>query len=140
LYKSAALDNYVYNPIKMTLSEKVMEHKEFEAIVRQACESANLPTALAYFKSVADEGIAQAAESLVGQFALAEVEGEKRVYHVSLELNDQGVEEEYVEFVMNEGDDVVKFVAWFFDSQFDIKAKEVYQAAGKTYQQPKRSI
>jgi ribonucleotide monophosphatase NagD (HAD superfamily) len=117
-----------------------MEHKEFELVVREACQCGQLPAALAYFKSVADEDVAQAAESLVGQFALAEVEGERRVYHVSLELNDDGVEQEYVELVMNEDDDVVKFVAWFFDTQFGIKAKEVYQAAGKTYQQPKRSL
>jgi hypothetical protein len=31
------------------------------------------------------------------------------------------------------------FVAWFFFAQFDIKQKETYQAAGKTYKQPKRS-
>ena len=46
-------------------------------------------------------------------------------------------EQEFVEHVMNEGEHLVKFAAWFFESNFEIKAKEVYQAAGKTYQQPK---
>lgn len=73
-------------------------------------------------KSSEDEAIAEAAQSLSGQFALAEVEGEQRIYHVTTEVDEQGEEQEYVEHIMNEGDDVVKFVAWFFDG-FSISSK-----------------
>ncbi|TOB56313.1 hypothetical protein CGK03_20945, partial [Vibrio parahaemolyticus] len=40
--------------------------------------------------------------------------------------------------VMNEGDNMIKFAAWFFETFFEIKQKDTYMAAGKTYQQPKR--
>ncbi|MGD8110888.1 hypothetical protein ACQEXU_10315 [Vibrio sp. TRT 21S02] len=116
-----------------------MEHKEFETLVKSLCEKENLPQALELLKSSDDAEVAQAAESLAGQFALAEVEGEKRIYHVVLETNDQGEEQEFVEHIMNEGDDVIVFVAWFFDAMFEVKRKDTYQAAGKTYKQPKRN-
>ncbi len=116
-----------------------MQQNEFEALVKSLCEKENLPQALEQLKSIEDEEVSEVAESLTGQFALAEVEGEKRIYHVTVQLNDQGEEQEFVEHVMNEGDDVIKFVAWFFDANFDVKQKDTYQAAGKTYKQPKRS-
>lgn len=116
-----------------------MQQNEFEALVKQLCAQANLPQALELLKASDDEDIAQAAQSLTGQFALADVEGEQRIYHVTLQTDEQGVEQEYVEHIMNEGDDVVKFVAWFFEAMFEVKIKETYQAAGKTYKQPKRS-
>lgn len=116
-----------------------MLQADFEALVNALCENKNLPEALEVLKNHQDEEIAQAAKSLVGQFALAEVENEKRIYHVSLQENDQGEEEEFVEHVMNEGDDIIKFVAWFFYAMFDVKQKETYQVAGKTYKQPKRN-
>ncbi|WP_117233169.1 hypothetical protein [Vibrio maerlii] len=115
-----------------------MDQKEFEQLVKTLCEQTSLPQALDLLKQSADEEVAAAAESLTGQFALAEVEGEKRIYHVTLEADDNGEEQEYLEHVMNEGEHVIKFVAWFFDAQFGIKQKDTYQAAGKTYQQPKR--
>ncbi|WP_260260686.1 hypothetical protein [Vibrio intestinalis] len=116
-----------------------MEHKQFETLVKQLCEQPALPQALEILKSSEDQEVAEAANSLTGQFALAEVEGEQRIYHVSTLTNEQGEQEEFVEHVMNEGDDVIKFVAWFFDAMFEVKRKDTYQAAGKTYQQPKRS-
>ncbi|GLT18836.1 hypothetical protein GCM10007938_26180 [Vibrio zhanjiangensis] len=115
-----------------------MEHKEFSELVTALCKQENLPQALEMLKSCENEEVAQAALSLVGQFALAEVEGEHRIYHVTVEKNEQGEEQEYVEHIMNEGDDVICFVAWFFDVMFDVKRKDSYQAAGKTFQQPKR--
>lgn len=116
-----------------------MQQNEFEALVKSLCEKENLPQALEQLKASEDEEVSQVAESLTGQFVLAEVEGEKRIYHATVQLNDQGEEQEFVEHVMNEGDDVIKFVAWFFDANFDVKPKDTYQAAGKTYKQPKRS-
>ncbi|PMH43289.1 hypothetical protein BCU68_04195 [Vibrio sp. 10N.286.49.B3] len=116
-----------------------MQQNEFETLVKQLCEQGNLPQALEQLKVNEDQEIAQAAQSLTGQFALAEVEGETRVYHVTLEDDENGQEQEFVEHVMNEGEDVIKFIAWFFESMFDVKHKETYQAAGRTYQQPKRS-
>ncbi|MGF1909958.1 hypothetical protein L4C38_10990 [Vibrio kasasachensis] len=116
-----------------------MEHKEFEELVKEACLQENLPQALAILKASEDQEVAETAESLVGQFALAEAEGEKRIYHVTVQVDEHGEEQEFVEHVMNEGDDVIRFVAWFFDVMFDVKRKDTYQAAGKTYQQPKRS-
>jgi hypothetical protein len=115
-----------------------MLQTDFESLVQVLCEQQTLPQALALLQECSDEEVASAANALVGQFALAEVEGEKRIYHVSLQENDQGEEEEFVEHVMNEGDEVIRFIAWFFFTQFDIKQKETYQAAGKTYKQPKR--
>ncbi len=115
-----------------------MEQKEFELLVKTLCEQPALPQALELLKQCEDEEVAQAAQSLVGQFALAEVEGEKRIYHVTVEADDNGEEQEYLEHVMNEGEHVIRFVAWFFDAQFGIKQKDTYQMAGKTYQQPKR--
>ncbi|WP_456295200.1 hypothetical protein M1D72_00990 [Vibrio sp. AK197] len=116
-----------------------MQHNEFVALVKRLLEEQNLPSALAVLKNSEDTEVASAAHSLTGQFSLAEIEGERRIYHISIEKDDQGVEQEYVEHVMNEGDDLIRFVAWFFDSQFDIKRKETYQVAGKTYRQEKRA-
>ncbi|HHI5409944.1 TPA: hypothetical protein ACPXMY_001382 [Vibrio metoecus] len=116
-----------------------MQQSQFEALIKLLCEQTTLPAALTLLKNSEDEAIAEAAQSLSGQFALAEVEGEQRIYHVTTEVDEQGEEQEYVEHIMNEGDDVVKFVVWFFDGFFDIKQKDIYQAAGKTYKQPKRS-
>lgn len=116
-----------------------MEHKEFEALVKTLCEKENLPQALEILKASEDSEVAEAANSLTGQFALAEVDGDKRIYHVTVQTNEQGEEQEFVEHVMDEGDDVIRFVAWFFDVMFDVKRKDTYQIAGKTYQQPKRA-
>ncbi|WGV98707.1 hypothetical protein QF117_01710 [Vibrio sp. YMD68] len=115
-----------------------MQHNEFETLVKALCQLEGLPQALEALKASDDADIAEVAASLSGQFALAEVEGESRIYHVTVEENEQGEEQEFVEHVMNEGDDVIKFVAWFFDAQFGMKQKETYQVAGKTYRQPKR--
>ncbi len=116
-----------------------MNSQEFATIVKQACQHESLPGALAFLRQVDDEEIAQAADALTGQFALAEVDGEQRIYHVFTDTDDQGVEQEYVEHIMNEGDDTILFVAWFFETEFEIKRKEVYAAAGRTYKQPKRN-
>ncbi|QXO15598.1 MULTISPECIES: hypothetical protein [Vibrio] len=116
-----------------------MQQNEFEALVKELCAKESLPQALELLKQSDDADIAQAAHSLSGQFALADIEGEQRIYHVFVQTDEQGVEQEYVEHIMNEGEDVIKFVAWFFEALFDVKVKDTYQAAGKTYKQPKRS-
>ena len=116
-----------------------MEFKQFELLVKSLCEQESLPQALQLLKQSEVDEVAQAAESLTGQFALAEAKGAKRIYHISMQTNEQGEQQEFVEHIMDEGDDVIRFVAWFFDAMFDVKRKETYQAAGKTYQQPKRS-
>lgn len=115
-----------------------MQQDQFESLVKDLCEKDNLPQVLEALKASEEQEIAEAAASLTGQFKLAEIEGEKRIYHVSMQENDDGEEQEYAEWIMNEGDDVIKFVAWFFFDMFDIKQKDVYQTAGRTYQQPKR--
>ena len=116
-----------------------MDQKDFEQLVKHVCEQESLPQALALLKETEDHDIAVASDALTGQFALAEVDGERRIYHVFNEENEQGEMTEYVDHIMNEGEHLVKFAAWFFSTQFDMKPKDVYQAAGKTYQQPKRS-
>ena len=116
-----------------------MQQNEFEVLVKAICALDGLPQALELLKSNEDTEVAEAAASLTGQFALAEVEGEKRIYHVTLQENEQGEEQEYIEHVMNEGDDLIKFAAWFFETMFELKQKETYQIAGKTCRQPKRS-
>jgi len=116
-----------------------MQQNEFESLIVSLCEVADLPQALELLKSCEDEEVAKAAQSLAGQFSLAEVEGEQCIYHVTTQLDDEGSEQEYVEHVMNVGDDVIKFAAWFFESMFEVKQKLTYQAAGKTFKQPKRS-
>ncbi|MEZ9201424.1 hypothetical protein AB4151_03325 [Vibrio splendidus] len=116
-----------------------MQQNEFEVLVKAICALDGLPQALELLKSNEDTEVAEAAGSLTGQFALAEVEGEKRIYHVTLQENEQGEEQEYIEHVMNEGDDLIKFAAWFFETMFELKQKDTYQIASKTYRQPKRS-
>ncbi|MDE1264472.1 hypothetical protein [Vibrio aestuarianus] len=116
-----------------------MHQEEFQALVKELCEQKTLPQTLEVLKTNEDQEIAEAAQSLTGQFALAEVDGEQRIYHVIIQENEQGEEEEFVEHIMNEGDDVIKFIAWFFDAMFEVKQKETYLSAGKTYKQPKRS-
>ncbi|MCF7353221.1 hypothetical protein [Vibrio sp. CK2-1] len=116
-----------------------MQQSDFETLVKTLCTLDSVPTALKFLQMNSDSNVADAAKSLSGQFALAEVEGENRIYHVTTQEDDKGVEQEYVEHIMNEGDDIIRFVAWFFDIMFDVKTKETYTAAGKTYTQPKRS-
>lgn len=115
-----------------------MELNEFDTLIKAACEAPDLPAALNYLKACNNPEIASAAEALTGQFSLAEIEGNTRIYHVFTEENDQGEPEEFIEHVMDLGDDVIVFVAWFFFTQFDIKQREIYAAVGKTYKQPKR--
>ncbi|HCG7380202.1 TPA: hypothetical protein NJ968_005177 [Vibrio parahaemolyticus] len=115
-----------------------MQQDEFETLVKEITLQENMPKALELLKACEEEEVAQAAESLTGQFGLAEVEGEKRIYHITRQEDESGVEQEYVEHVMNEGDNMIKFAAWFFETFFEIKQKDTYMAAGKTYQQPKR--
>jgi hypothetical protein len=116
-----------------------MDSQAFSELVDLACQQENLPAALTYLQHVDEPEIAEVATSLVGQFVLGEHEGEKRIYHVTVEPNDEGVETEYVEHIMNEADETIVFIAWFFESYFDMKRKEIYAAAGRTYKQPKRS-
>ncbi|MCG9789379.1 hypothetical protein [Vibrio barjaei] len=116
-----------------------MQQLEFQLLVMQLCEFTTLPDALNKLKSVENQEIVEAANSLSGQFALADVDGEQRIYHVFTDIDDNGDEQEYVEHIMNEGDDIIKFVAWFFDAMFEMKQSDTYKAAGKTYKQPKRS-
>ncbi|MGF1785650.1 hypothetical protein L4D00_07645 [Photobacterium swingsii] len=115
-----------------------MQQDHFVELVKALSQKENLPQVLDALKAVEDQEVAEAAVSLTGQFSLAEIEGEKRIYHVFTEANDDGEEQEYAEWVMNEGDDVMVFVAWFFYAMFEMKQKDTYQAAGRTYQQPKR--
>lgn len=116
-----------------------MQHSEFETLVKTLYTLESVPSALKFLQMNSDSDVAEAAKSLSGQFALAEVDGENRIYHVTTQLDDQNVEQEYVEHIMNEGDDIIRFIAWFFDIMFDVKNKDTYAAAGKTYSQPKRS-
>ncbi|PKF50480.1 hypothetical protein [Enterovibrio nigricans] len=116
-----------------------MEQQDFETLVKALAETNGLPEALDMLKKCDDTEVAEAAEEMTGQFALAEIEGENRVYHVFTEENEQGEEQEFVEHVMNVGDEVMVFVAWFFYTQFEIKNRDTYAAAGRTYKQPKRS-
>ncbi|MEJ2765891.1 hypothetical protein VV869_18215 [Photobacterium sp. MCCC 1A19761] len=115
-----------------------MQQDQFEALIKSLCQHDTMPQVLDALKSCEDQEIADAAAALTGQFRLAEIDGEQRIYHVSMQENDQGESEEFAEWIMNDGDDVIKFVAWFFYDNFDLKLKDIYQAAGRTYRQPKR--
>ncbi len=115
-----------------------MEQENFERLITSLCCTANLPEALEMLQTCQIEEIEQEAKALVGQFSLAAVQGKSRIYHVFIEENDQGVEEEFVEHVMYLDEPVIVFVAWFFYTQFGIKNRDTYAAAGKTYKQPKR--
>lgn len=115
-----------------------MQQNEFETLVKEIVQQESMPKALELLKACEEDEVAQAAQSLTGQFGLAEVDGEKRIYHMTTQQDESGEEQEYVEHVMNEGDHLIKFAAWFFETFFEIKQKDTYAAAGKTYQQPKR--
>lgn len=109
-----------------------MNDAEFEGLVKKVCECDSLPLALSVLSHDEFPEVAKAAQALTGHFSLAEIEGEKRIYHVSSGKNEAGDIQEFVEHVMNEGDDIIKFVVWFFSTQFDVKARDVYRAAGRT--------
>jgi hypothetical protein len=115
-----------------------MQQNEFETLVKEITQQENMLKALELLKACEEEEVAQAAQSLTGQFGLADVDGEKRIYHITTQVDDSGEEQEFVEHVMNEGDHLIKFAAWFFETFFEVKQKDTYVAAGKTYQQPKR--
>jgi hypothetical protein len=116
-----------------------MLKEQFEALVQSLSKLENLPQVLEALKASDNPEVVEAAESLAGQFSLAQVEGEERIYHVTTQYSEEnGSSEEFAEWIMNEGDDVIKFIAWFFYVMFDVKDKESYKAAGKTYTQPKK--
>ncbi|WP_261818061.1 hypothetical protein [Vibrio gallicus] len=115
-----------------------MTQDEFVTLVKTASDCVDLPEALALLQANEDQDVAEAALSLKGQFAMAEVNGEQRVYHVTTQQNGDDLEE-FVEHVMNTDEPTIKFVAWFFDFHFEVKQSDTYKAAGKTYRQPKRS-
>jgi hypothetical protein len=115
----------------------MLQH-EFEQLVKQACQAGNLPLALDVLKQAGDDDVASVASSLSGQFMIAEIDGEQRIYHVYTETDAQGESQEFAEYIMNEGEDVIRFIAWFFETMFSIKKKQTYQAVGKTYIQPRR--
>lgn len=54
-----------------------MQQNEFETLVKEITLQENMPKALELLKACEEEEVAQAAESLTGQFGLAEIEGEK---------------------------------------------------------------
>ncbi len=60
-----------------------MQQNEFETLVKEITLQENMPKALELLKACEEEEVAQAAESLTGQFGLAEVEGEN-VFTTSL--------------------------------------------------------
>lgn len=112
-----------------------MKHDYFVKLVKKLDEKDTLPEVLEILKGLSDSTISECAKSLTGQFSLCEIDGEKRIYHVEVRESDDPEQEaeEYAEWIMNEGDDVIKFIAWFFDAMFSIEKKDVYTAAGKTY-------
>lgn len=116
-----------------------MEQKYFETLVTSLCATSSLPEALEILKICDNESIQSEANALTGQFSIAQSEGKSRIYHVFTEENEEGIEEEFVEHVMFLDDEVLVFIAWFFYTQFDIKHRETYAAAGRTYTPPKRN-
>ncbi|WP_413110194.1 hypothetical protein [Thaumasiovibrio sp. DFM-14] len=115
-----------------------MDQSDFELLVRELNTLASVPEILEQLCQSKEEEVSAAAKSLRGQFQLAELEGQKRIYHVFSQPNEQGEEEEFAEWVMNDGDEMIAFIAWFFYSQFEIKDKETYEAAGLKLVQPKK--
>lgn len=116
-----------------------MDAATFNALIAQLCTANALPDALTMLTQSEDEQISEAAQSLVGQFTLAEFNQEQRVYHAFTEVDDHGEAQEYLEHIMNVGDDILVFIAWFFYSQFDITHRDTYAAAGRTYTPTKRT-
>lgn len=115
-----------------------MTQDDFVQLVKDASACEDLPAALTLLQQSEDEEVAEVALGLKGQFAVAEVNGEQRVYHVTTQQEGDDLEE-FVEHIMNTDEPTIKFVAWFFDAFFDMKQSDTYKAAGKTYRQPKRS-
>ncbi len=115
-----------------------MEQTEFESLVQQLIRLENVGDILSALVGCEEQEVSEAAQSLQGKFQLAEMDGENRVYHVFDHINDDGESEELAEWVMNQGDDMIVFISWFFYSQFEIKDKETYQAAGLKLVQPKK--
>ncbi|WP_087020985.1 hypothetical protein [Thaumasiovibrio subtropicus] len=115
-----------------------MEQTDFEALVKKLVALNGVGDVLTALAANKEAEVAEAAQGLQGKFQLAEMEGKNRVYHVFTQVNEAGEEEEFAEWVMNEGDELIVFIAWFFYSQFEIKDKETYAAAGIRLVQPKK--
>lgn len=115
-----------------------MQQDEFEILVKELAQLDSVSAILEKLASNEEPEVAEAATALIGHFSLAEIEGEKRIYHVFSQENEQGELEEFAEWVMNDGDEMLRFIAWFFYTTFEITDKETYLAAGCTYKPVKR--
>jgi hypothetical protein len=115
-----------------------MTEKKLKALMTELVKKHDLKEALALLVACDIEEIASTATELQGHFFVAEVDNVHKIYHSSTEIDDEGTEKEYLDHVMNVGDDIMCFVTWFFDSFFEIKTKEIYALAGKTYKQQKK--
>ncbi|WP_297476541.1 hypothetical protein [uncultured Photobacterium sp.] len=116
-----------------------MQQDEFETLVKELAQLDSVSAILEMLTNNEEPEIAEAAAALIGHFSLAEIEGEKRIYHVFSQENEQGEPEEFAEWVMNDGDEMLRFIAWFFYTTFEITDKETYLAAGCTYKPVKRN-
>ncbi|SMY35247.1 hypothetical protein [Photobacterium andalusiense] len=116
-----------------------MQQEEFEILVKKLAELDSVSAILNALKDNEEPEIAETAAAMIGHFSVAEIDGQQRIYHVFTQENDQGEEEEFAEWVMNANDELMRFIAWFFYTTFEINDKETYQAAGRSYTPAKRS-
>ena len=116
-----------------------MQQEEFEILVKELAQLESVPAILNALKDNEETEISEAAAAMIGHFSIAEIDGQQRIYHVFTQTNEQGEEEELAEWVMNADDELMRFIAWFFYTTFEINDKDTYQAAGRSYTPAKKS-
>lgn len=115
-----------------------MTEKKLKALMAEILNTNNLKDALLLLIDSDLEDIAVTARELQGKFFIAEIDNHQKIYYSSIEKEESGEETEYLEHVMNVDENIMKFIIWFFHGFFEIKVKDIYRLAGKTYQQQKK--
>lgn len=115
-----------------------MQQEDFDILVKELAQLDSVSAILNTLKDNDETEVAEAAAAMIGHFSIADIEGQQRIYHVFTQENEQGENEEFAEWVMNADDELMRFIAWFFYTTFEINDKDTYKAAGISYTQPKR--
>ncbi|WP_163935139.1 PQQ-dependent sugar dehydrogenase [Paraferrimonas sp. SM1919] len=115
-----------------------MQDIEYSKLVATLVEQSSVAAVLNYLANSEEPELAEVAAELQGNLLL-DPDNNQKVFFVYTEINDEGEQEQFQEFVMNKDDEVLVFIAWLFFSFFEVKHRETYAAVNRTYTQPKRS-
>ncbi len=111
-----------------------MQKPELINLIQQLTQQTDIPSALPLLMECDDEVIKETAQALSGHFALAQSDDKEKIYYLFEQENEQGEQEEFVEFIMNSDDSINEFILWFFTRFFDIEEEQVMRyIEGKSY-------